>query len=49
MWAICIYIHIQPTPDQKYLKKNPEISQKQTLNLPHTGNYLHGIYSYYIL
>ena len=33
---------IQPTADWKYLgKKIPESSQKQNLELPCTGNYLH--------
>ena len=39
---------IQPTTGQK-IKKHPEIpesSQKQNLNLPCTGNYLHCIYNY---
>ena len=32
---------IQPTLDQKYLKKIPESSPNQNLNWPYTGNYLH--------
>ena len=42
---LCVlHLQIQPTSDQKSLKKIPESSKKQNLNLSHAGNYLHSIY-----
>lgn len=39
-----MFYMIQPTEDGKFLKI-PESSERQNLNFPSTGNYLHDIYS----
>jgi len=41
----CPYVlYDSPTEDGKFLKI-PESSERQNLNFPSTGNYLHDIYS----